>query len=208
MKPVEARVPERIALDLPADLRFLHIADFPFRIQDDHTRVGNTVERLRHRAARVAGGRDQNRQRSAVGEMVKQSCLHASPDVLERQRRPVEQLQHPNPIGDLDQRYREPQRVFHQRVHRRFGDLVLQHVKEEEDEFFLLVDVAFDEAEQLALGEELQRHYDEAMAQDFRRALMQNLIGVLKGALNPPPQNGAKKPRKTAPAKSERARHR
>ena len=88
------------------------------------------------------------------------------------------------------------------------GDLVLQHVKEEEDEFFLLIDDAFDEAEQLALGEELQRHYDEAMAQDFRRALMQNLIGVLKGALNPPPQNGAKKPRKAAAAKSERARHR
>jgi hypothetical protein len=88
------------------------------------------------------------------------------------------------------------------------SDLVLHHVKEEEDEFFLMIDDAFDEDEQLALGEELERHYEAAMAEDFRRALMQNLVGVLKGALNPPPPNGSKKPRKATPAKSERARHR
>lgn len=88
------------------------------------------------------------------------------------------------------------------------GDLVLHHVKEEEDDFFLLIEDAFDEEEQLALGEELERHYKDALAGDFRRALMQNLVGVLKGALNPPAQNGAKKPRKVATAKSERARHR
>ena len=46
--------------------------------------VGHAVERLRDRAARVAGGGDENRQRRAVGEVVQQPRLHPGADVLER----------------------------------------------------------------------------------------------------------------------------
>ena len=88
-------------------LRFLHVADLPFRIEHDDARVGHAVKGLRHRAARVAGRRDQNRQGCAVGEVVQQPRLHAGADVLERQGRPVKQLQRPRPIGDLDERNRE-----------------------------------------------------------------------------------------------------
>ena len=110
-------------------LRLLDVADLPFRIEDDDARVGHTVKGLRHGAARVAGRRDQNRQGRAVGEMVQQPRLHAGADILERQGRPVKQLQSPGPIGDLDERNREPQRILHERVHRRFGDLVPQQVR-------------------------------------------------------------------------------
>ena len=89
---------------------------FPSGIEDDDARVGDAVKRLRHGAARVAGRRDQNRQRRAVGEVVQQPRLHAGADVLERQRRPVKQLQHPDAVGDLDERNREIERVADERL--------------------------------------------------------------------------------------------
>ena len=96
-------------------LRFLDVADLPFGVEDDHACVGHPVEGLRHGAARVARGRDENRQRRAVGEVVQQPRLHAGPDVLERQRRTVKQLQDPRPIGHLNERNREIQRLLDQR---------------------------------------------------------------------------------------------
>src|SRR6186713_3049144 len=62
-------------------LRLLHVADLPFRIEDDDTRVGDTVEGLGHRTASVAGRRDQNRQGGAVGEVVQQPRLYAGADI-------------------------------------------------------------------------------------------------------------------------------
>lgn len=87
-------------------------------------------------------------------------------------------------------------------------DLVMHHVEEEEDELFRLLDVAFDEDQMLVLGAELEEKYKEALAEDFRPALMKNLVGVLQGALNPAPHNGAKKKRRASPSKQPRARAR
>ena len=115
-------VPER------RHLRFLDVAHLPFGVEHDHSCIRHSVKRLRHRAARVAGRGDENRQRGAIGEVVQQPRLHAGADVLEGQGRPVKQLQDPGAIGDLNERNREIQRILDQRRHRRRGDLVAEQV--------------------------------------------------------------------------------
>jgi hypothetical protein len=92
-------------------LRLLDVADLARRIQDQHARVRHPVERLRHRTARIARGRDEDGQRRPVGEVVQQTRLRARSDVLERQRRPMEELEGPNSIGHLHERHREVERA-------------------------------------------------------------------------------------------------
>src|SRR5688572_8929961 len=74
-------------------LRLLHVADLPFRIQDDDARVADAMERLSDSAAGVAGGRNQDGQWSSVGEVMQQPCLHPCANVLERERRTVKELE-------------------------------------------------------------------------------------------------------------------
>lgn len=87
-------------------------------------------------------------------------------------------------------------------------ELVEHHVREEEGELFQLINGAFDEEDQVSLAKQMEVIYEQALKQDYRRALMQNLVQVLQGALNPQPKNGAKKKRKAvAGAKHERRPH-
>ena len=60
--------------------------------------------------------------------MVQQPRLNASAHVLEGPRRPVEELEHPRAVRDLDERNREVERVPHERMEVLGGDFVAQQV--------------------------------------------------------------------------------
>ena len=90
---------------------------------------GHAVERLRDGAAGVAGGRHKNRQRRPVREVMQQTGLHARADVLERQRRAVEQLERPDAIGHLDERNRKVERITDEPAHVLLGDVAGQQVR-------------------------------------------------------------------------------
>ena len=91
------------------ELRFLHRAHLTVRIQHDHARPRHAVERLGHRAAGVPGRGHQHRQRrlAVAMEMRHQAREHARADVLEGEGRPVEQLDHRQPLVQADDRHRK-----------------------------------------------------------------------------------------------------
>jgi len=60
---------------------------------------------------------------------MKEPRLRPRADVLERQRRPVKELQRPDVVRDLDERNREIERVAHQRAHVNGRDLVAKEVR-------------------------------------------------------------------------------
>ena len=60
--------------------------------------------------------------------MVQQPRLNTSADVLEGPRRPVEKLEHPRAVRDLDERDREVEGVPHERMEVLGGDFVAQQV--------------------------------------------------------------------------------
>ena len=62
-------------------------------------------------------------------------------------------------------------------------DVVEHHVEEEQDELFPRVEKAMSAAELLALGEEMEQAFAEAMETDFRVAVRKNLAQVVGGAL-------------------------
>jgi len=64
-------------------------------------------------------------------------------------------------------------------------ELVLHHVKEEEEEFFPQVEKAFDDQDLDALGEELEEGFEDATSEDFHEPLFENLRQVLAGTLKP-----------------------
>ena len=93
-------------------LRFLRRADASFRIEHDDACVRHAVKRVRDGAAGVAGGRRQDRQRLIAGVERRHQPRHrARADVLERQRRPVEQLERVDARLDFDERDRKIQRL-------------------------------------------------------------------------------------------------
>ena len=83
------------------------------------------VKRGGHGAARVARGRDENRERALVAVRERQRALHelgqeARADVLERGRRPMKQLEHRElavRVDQLPQRHREVERSPADRAH-------------------------------------------------------------------------------------------
>ena len=85
-------------------LRFLRRADAAVRIEDHDARVRHAVKGVRHRAAGVAGRRDQHRE-GVVREMKGRHHArhHTRADVLERQRRPMKQLEREDAGLDLDE---------------------------------------------------------------------------------------------------------
>jgi hypothetical protein len=76
-------------------------------------------------------------------------------------------------------------------------EVVLHHVKEEENEFFPKVEKALSKPELERLGARMKARFDEVKASDFRAPLHQNLKQVLAGAL---------KPTKARPKASKKAR--
>ena len=105
-------------------LRFLRRADASVRIEHDDARVRDAVERVRDGAAGVAGGGGEHRQRLIAGvERGHQPRHHARADVLERERRPVEQLERADARLDFDERDREVQRLDDDRLEARRVEL-------------------------------------------------------------------------------------
>ena len=85
------------------------LADAPGGIEDHDANAGNSQERLRHRAARVARCRHDNGELlSRFRHKISHQPRHESrAKILERQRRSVKQLQNMQPFAERDQRHRE-----------------------------------------------------------------------------------------------------
>lgn len=66
-------------------------------------------------------------------------------------------------------------------------EVVEHHVKEEEDEFFKMVEKAFDDDELEDLGDEMETRFAEALGEDYVAALKNNLQQVLFGATKTTP---------------------
>jgi hypothetical protein len=71
------------------------------------------------------------------------------------------------------------------------SELVLHHVKEEEDEFLPKAEKELGKAKLLELGAQMKAHFQKAKALDFRPPLHSNLSQVLEGALKPAKRGGA-----------------
>jgi len=87
------------------------------------------------------------------------------------------------------------------------SEMVLHHVKEEEQDFFPQVEKAFSLEQLEALGKRMQARFLAAEKEDYRAALVANLKQVLAGTLKP--KKRSKKVARTtrrAPAKSGRRR--
>jgi hypothetical protein len=67
------------------------------------------------------------------------------------------------------------------------GELVEHHVEEEEKEFFPKVEKALGEESLTSLGEEMQEAFEDALLEDFRAPLYNNLQQVFVGALKTVP---------------------
>ncbi len=93
------------------ELRLLHRRDRAEGKQDDDARAGQSRKRLGHRAAGVAGGRDQDRERPIVGVECRHQPRHdAGADILEGKRRAVEELEDRDGAVQRHQRDRKIQR--------------------------------------------------------------------------------------------------
>jgi hemerythrin superfamily protein len=86
-------------------------------------------------------------------------------------------------------------------------EVVMHHVKEEEDELLPKAKRGMDEEKLEALGAEMESRFHKAMKSDFRRPLRENLQQVLEGRAKTKkaaaPSNGRRTPRAHRPA----ARH-
>src|SRR4051812_5665535 len=101
-------------------LRFLGRTHPAVRIQDDDTGVGSAMKRVADGAAGIAGGRHQDRERIVATVQRRHQPRHCSrADVLEGERRPVEQLERVDAGLDLDERNREIQRFDDDGLERR-----------------------------------------------------------------------------------------
>ena len=82
------------------ELLLLPRAHQPLRVQDDDPHPGPPVKGRRHRAAGVARGRHQDRQRRSAPALQALQALgqEARAEVLERRGRPVKQLEREQPV--------------------------------------------------------------------------------------------------------------
>jgi hemerythrin superfamily protein len=87
-------------------------------------------------------------------------------------------------------------------------EVVEHHVEEEEEEFFPKVEESIDASELEELGLEMEVRFADAMQEDFRPPLLDNLTQVLAGAMKTAPGEGLAEadaetpPPKAAPTKS------
>ena len=73
------------------------------------------------------------------------------------------------------------------------SEMVLHHVKEEEEEFFPKVQKALGKDKLVALGARMNARFEETQALDFRPPLKKNLNQVLAGVLKPSKRRQAKR---------------
>ena len=85
-----------------------------------------------HRASGVTRRRHQHREgRRARFQVPSDQARHEpGAHILERESRPVEQLEHTDAIGQLDQRHRKVERS-NECVHRRIAELVLEQMPDQ-----------------------------------------------------------------------------
>ena len=70
-------------------------------------------------------------------------------------------------------------------------EVLEHHIEEEEKEFFPKVERALGRERLEELATEMQEHFEELMAEDFRTPLHENLKQVLAGAIKPTPKRGS-----------------
>ena len=82
------------------------------RVQHHHAHAGLAMEGRCNRGTGITGGGDDNRQIAALAglQLRQRTGQEARTDVLERRRRPMEQLQHMVNVAQRAQRYREVER--------------------------------------------------------------------------------------------------
>lgn len=87
-------------------------------------------------------------------------------------------------------------------------DIVEHHVEEEQDELFPKVRKAIGAAELIALGEEMEQRFAEALEADFRTAVRVNLAQVVGGAVETEPVGASRRKaaRKTSKPKGAGAK--
>jgi iron-sulfur cluster repair protein YtfE (RIC family) len=73
------------------------------------------------------------------------------------------------------------------------SEIVLHHVKEEEDDFFPKVEKALGRDKLIQLGARMKERFEETQAADFRAPLHSNLKQVLRGTLKPVKRRAAKR---------------
>lgn len=87
------------------------------------------------------------------------------------------------------------------------SEMVLHHVKEEEQDFFPQVEKALSIEQLEALGKRMQTRFHAAQKEDFRAAVVSNLRQVLAGTIKPTkPSKKVARTVRRAPAKSGRRR--
>jgi hypothetical protein len=73
------------------------------------------------------------------------------------------------------------------------SEIVLHHVKEEEEDFFPKVEKALGRDKLVQLGARMKARFEETQAADFRAPLHSNLKQVLRGTLKPVKRRAAKR---------------
>jgi hypothetical protein len=73
------------------------------------------------------------------------------------------------------------------------SEIVLHHVKEEEEDFFPKVEKALGRDKLIQLGARMKERFEETQALDFRPPLHSNLKQVLRGTLKPVKRRAAKR---------------
>jgi hypothetical protein len=73
------------------------------------------------------------------------------------------------------------------------SEIVLHHVKEEEEDFFPKVEKALGRDKLVQLGARMKERFEETQAADFRAPLHSNLKQVLRGTLKPVKRRAAKR---------------
>jgi hemerythrin superfamily protein len=73
------------------------------------------------------------------------------------------------------------------------SEIVLHHVKEEEEDFFPKVEKALGRDKLIQLGARMKERFEETQASDFRPPLHSNLKQVLRGTLKPVKRRAAKR---------------
>jgi hemerythrin-like domain-containing protein len=77
-------------------------------------------------------------------------------------------------------------------------EVLSHHIEEEQDELFPKVERALGAERLNELGQQMKARFQEALKEDFRGPLYNNLNQVLKGAIKPSPKGGSKRPRARA----------
>jgi len=72
-------------------------------------------------------------------------------------------------------------------------EVLEHHIEEEEKEFFPAVEKALGKARLEELGEKMEKRFEAALQEDFRKPLASNLEQVLAGTLKPNPRGVPKK---------------